>query len=471
MNVAGIVRSLLLLVLSGCFSMLQAQETTEIRIGQGSTHPPYLLLGKYFGEASYRIDSVGFDTTAHAFVFRKAGLKPGLHFIATVEKKLFDFMLEKPGETLIFSGNLDDFSKIQAEDGANRAFFEYQRTQKYHQGKIDELNYYLDLIRKATQNDPKATAELDQKVATQYDSLFAYIRAYTVRNQGSLHAKMLKAGTIPEPPKRIPAEIKGKRNPVYSNWVRLHYWDNYDFKDERLLNSNLYADALIRQLNRFTPPIPDSFYAVINRAVASMPENGAFYRFTLLYLMQQFEMSEAPNADRLFVYLVDHYVKKGKTPFIDQATFLRLEDKADFHRSNLTGNPAPPMTLQDENGKTVSLNQLNAPFTMLVFYSPLCQHCREDLPAIYATYQAYAPKGLVAMAVNTDKEFDYWRKFALTEQMSWYDVADPELKNEFQLAYGAWNLPVIFLLDKDKKILRKRIKAGNLDAVLGYYMK
>jgi hypothetical protein len=95
----------------------------------------------------------------------------------------------------------------------------------------------------------------------------------------------------------------------------------------------------------------------------------------------------------------------------------------------------------------------------------------EVMPDIYQTWLAYEKTGLKAVAISTDDQYDYWRKFVGQQNWQWTDLADPTGKNAFQNDYAAFNLPVIYLLDKDKKIIRKRIKPEKLGETLGKMMK
>jgi hypothetical protein len=93
------------------------------------------------------------------------------------------------------------------------------------------------------------------------------------------------------------------------------------------------------------------------------------------------------------------------------------------------------------------------------------------LPKIYQTFLDYQVKGLAAVALNTDQESAYWKKFVKQQNWQWYDVDDPKSMEQLELQYAIFNLPVIYLLDKDKKILAKKVKPADLGAVLGNYFK
>jgi len=95
----------------------------------------------------------------------------------------------------------------------------------------------------------------------------------------------------------------------------------------------------------------------------------------------------------------------------------------------------------------------------------------EFMPKIYQVYLDYQVKGLAAVAINTDDQEEYWKKFVGQQGWAWYDVDDHKAMEQLEKQYNAYNLPVIYLLDKDKRILAKRVKPGDLGATLARYFR
>jgi thiol-disulfide isomerase/thioredoxin len=137
-----------------------------------------------------------------------------------------------------------------------------------------------------------------------------------------------------------------------------------------------------------------------------------------------------------------------------------------MNRPNRTGEVAKEMKLMQPDSTYLSMYSLKSDYTMLYFYSTLCSHCQEKLPIAYAAYQKYKDKGLKCYAVNTDQEVTYWKNYVREKHLDWYNVIDPNRAGTWDKDYTAYNLPVIYLLDKDKRILMKRIVPEQLDNVL-----
>jgi thiol-disulfide isomerase/thioredoxin len=426
-----------------------------------------ITLGYYIGGKAFRLDSVQLEGTEGIFTFHKADLKPGLFFLSSGKTRLFDFLILSPEDSIHIQGSLAPNVDLVAHNSVENAeYFAFEKERKMIEEKIKAKSQLLSMVDKATKGNETSLEPIQASLKALYQSGDSLAIAFTENHPSSLYAKMLRSVRPPEPPKKIKMMVDEKPNPAYRRWQRAHYFDNTDFKDERLLNNNFWHTFFDGFFARYVTGNPDSLIQAIDEVLVQMPKNGAFYRFAVLRLTQFFEMNEAMGADRVFVHLVDKYQKKKETPWLDIATLERLEYKADSHRPNLTGTLVMNFEMEDENGAKHALYDVEAPMTLLIFFSPLCDHCKEFMPGVYQTYLDYSPKGLKAVTLNTDKQFEYWKKFVKQQGWQWLNLASPDGIDALEKQFAVVNLPLIYLLDKDKKILVKRIRPDKLGEVL-----
>ncbi len=433
---------------------------------------PGAILAYYYGDKTFKADSVAVDTATGGFTFKVKALKPGLFFIIANNDKIMDFMVTKPEDSIFIKGKLGDLSSLNVSGSPeNTAFLElYHQTGKV-EGQINTKREMMDMVAKATRNDPEVMKPMEQELRNWYTDIDSINRAYSDRYPTHLYAKMLRASSQPDAPVNLPRLINEKINPDFVSWMQKHYFDQTDFSNDNLLNSDLWFPFFMDYLTRWQNPTPDSLVKSIDWVIAKMPKNGAFYEFSIIYLTQLFEMNPEPGADRLFVHMADTYHKKDETPWLNLATYDQLKYKADMFRPVLTGNIAPDFSLQDKNGVNHTLYGVQSPYTLLIFFSPLCKHCMEVIPDVYQTWLDARAFGLAAVTVSTDNQFNYWKQFQSQQSWDWLSLADPTGNNEFDKIYNNYNLPVIFLLDKDKKIIRKRIKPADLRTILQKTLK
>jgi peroxiredoxin len=115
---------------------------------------------------------------------------------------------------------------------------------------------------------------------------------------------------------------------------------------------------------------------------------------------------------------------------------------------------APDFTLTNPDGKKVSIKDFRGKVVFLNFWASWCEGCREEMPSMERLYKEFKGKGLEILAVNVKEQrpaaVAFYKKLQLT-----YPVAlDPD--GEVGLLYGAFGLPVTYLIDR-KGILLARL--------------
>jgi thiol-disulfide isomerase/thioredoxin len=117
-----------------------------------------------------------------------------------------------------------------------------------------------------------------------------------------------------------------------------------------------------------------------------------------------------------------------------------------------------------------SLHQIDTKYLILWFWEPDCSHCQKMTPILVNLYneQKLREKGVTVMAIYLHRNINEWHKY--TDHIKkWYDfvlehnmdifinVWEPFGISHFRDKYDISSTPVLYLLDKDKKIIAKRI--------------
>jgi len=111
---------------------------------------------------------------------------------------------------------------------------------------------------------------------------------------------------------------------------------------------------------------------------------------------------------------------------------------------------APDITLNDLNGNAVTLDSLKGKVVFVDFWASWCGPCKQEFPEINRFIAKYTDKGVVALAVNVDKQRSHVEEFLLkipnlSENV--IVVLDTDLK--VASSYNARMMPTSFIIDRD----------------------
>lgn len=132
------------------------------------------------------------------------------------------------------------------------------------------------------------------------------------------------------------------------------------------------------------------------------------------------------------------------------------------------GAVAPDFTLNDLDGKPVSLSSFKGKYTLVDFWASWCGPCRQENPTIVKAYHDYKAKGFDILGVSLDEKRDAWLKAIDQDKLAWTQVSDLKgWRSDAAALYGIKAIPMNYLLDKDGKIIAKNLRGADLIAKLG----
>ncbi len=118
--------------------------------------------------------------------------------------------------------------------------------------------------------------------------------------------------------------------------------------------------------------------------------------------------------------------------------------------------PAPSFTLQDLNGKTVSLSDFKGKVVILDFWATWCPPCVKEIPHFVEIYEQYSDREFAIVGISVDREgIGVVKSFAQK-----YKVNYPILMTDGKVekVYGnIMSIPTTFVIDSEGKIRRKYI--------------
>jgi len=263
------------------------------------------------------------------------------------------------------------------------------------------------------------------------------------------------------------------------NYFKSHFWDGVNFWDGRLAFTPFFEEKLDKYFKQLVMPHPDSVIKEIDRMLgfASIKEGmtrSRLGKFINRYINQYYMWEDA-----VFVHLFEKYFSQKSYSWLNEAGKKTITERAYSLMSNILGTPASDIELNDLHNKPVSLINTKANFTIVAFWDPTCGHCKEVLPKLDSIYRArWKANGvkIFAVAKQTEGTKADWLKFVNDHKITdWTHVfyskeadkarTDNGIPGYSQL-YDVQSFPTLYLLDKDKRIIAKKLTYLQLDEII-----
>lgn len=269
-------------------------------------------------------------------------------------------------------------------------------------------------------------------------------------------------------------------------YYKAHYWDGITFMDERIIRSPFFLPKFERYYRDIIVQHPDSIIKESDYQLLLARSCPEMYKFMLNWLTDEYINPKYMGQDAIFVHLFEKYHSKGLTSWLNEKQMETISRRAYMLMANLIGAKAADLNMLDTAGKETPLYKVDADFTVVCFWDPNCGHCKEEIPRLDSIYNAsWKNMGVKIYSVLTadSKEdvkkawIDYIREHHIEDWINVYPTKEMEeadvaaQKPSFRQLYDVTMTPTLFLLDKDKNIIAKKLTWQQLDELLHVKLK
>ena len=420
-------------------------------------------LAYHFGERQYLKDTAQVDSRGH-FVFEGSQrLDPGMYLVVVPGQKYFEIIVDDNQQFSIFT-EMDNFVPSMRFENApdNDAFYEYLRFLQQQGAAMEPLRQELqdESISAESREALRAQlAEADQAVKARQDE---YIRRFP----NGLFSRVLLAQREPDVPE-APLREDGTpdQNAVYQMY-KASYWDNIDFSDDRLLRTPVFHNKLRQYFNRVVLQIPDTINKEADRIIDMARANEDVFKYTIWFITNNFERSQIMGMDAVFVHMVEKYYMSGEAFWVEPDNLRRISERAMRLKPLLIGEVAPDITMYLPDREPISLHDIEAEYIVVYFWDSECGHCKRVTPELHQLYERKKEEGFRVFAVNIEADRNLWLQAVAQYGLEWINVNDPANRSGFRDKYDIYATPLIFLLDRDKKIMAKRISVEQVEDIM-----
>lgn len=449
-----------------------AQVDVKVKVKQYFNAP--VIMGYYYNGSMLVKDTVMTDATGLAHFKQKEKYAEGIYLIYFPDKSYFDIIM---GDDQTFEIECDTMpnapQRAKVKDCQMLSdFLSYQNYLGEKQRLFRELS---EKYKNAEGND-----KLRDEIKQQYNNVEAEIKrkndatiAANKNNCFGVFLEGLKDVEMPEFDVNVPeaerdSVLQQKRYYYYRN----HYFDNLRLTDDRVLRTPYFVSKLDRYFDDVLPQIPDTVADECIRIIEKTKGNTECFRFVTSHLYNHVNNSKIMGMDAALVAIADKYYLAGLCPWAEEKFLTDLREQVEKLRYTLVNHKAVDLKKMPSInvGEYFTLSEVDAPFTILVFWEPSCGHCKKEIPALKKeVWDKYSSTGIKIFAVYCQTEYEPWKEFVEEHQLEeWINVYDPYRRTNFRTYYNINSTPQIYILDRDKTIIAKRIGVDQIGGFLDF---
>ena len=355
----------------------------------------------------------------------------GIYILAdSKQNPLFEMLIGKDQK---FSIKVSDLMKndtyIIKGSKETSAYFDIYNQTNYNQLYIkaleSEIKYFPDNIRKID------SIKLNHN---------KYLESIKIKDRNSFLKTYIKFNKEII----IPQEYKSNSE----QYIIDHYFDHISLRDVRILNTRLLKNKLDDYFNNYMSE--QSTVVILQKIDYLIKQPTAGFRDYIpqdLYKIRDYILwylySKYFDNDLIYIHLSDVYFSKLEINNLTQNIRNEIGKRADVLRKITIGSLAPTFSYIDDEGNQIDLSKIDSENTILFFYKPDCQKCIREKRILGLIKNRH--ENLTILYINISED-----NYSKVSQ----DIA---------VQYDITTTPSIYILDKEKRIIAKNIKAEEIE--------
>ena len=416
-----------------------------------------VYLANFYGDKNTIIDTAFPDTSGlFKFAFHDS-INPGMYRIFLAKDLFFDIIYNR--EDINIKSEYDNLHEnlVVIESEENKIYYEFLRKMNDYRRKFELLSPLNDYY---PATDTFYYAAKKRYVEVQ-DEMQRYIDNVLKNHSNLWVAKIVE--------RKRPLVYNPELNEMEKrNYTMEHFFDHFDFSDIELVRSNVYTTSAIEYMSLYSNPsltqdqLENEFIKAVDKIMYEAMDNNLIYSFITEYLVGGFEKF---HFDKVLDYIAETYAPEQCE---NEERKSDLQTRLKKYAELSVGKPAPEILIPDVSGNEIKLSEIQANYTLVIFWASWCPHCNEILPEIYNIYQSSLnPKKMTVLSVSLDKEKAEWEKALAEGNYSWLNTSDLKgWDSKAAVDYNVYATPSMFLLDKNKYIVAKPITFEELKQAL-----
>ena len=431
----------------------------KIKFNIKNLNDSVVYLARYYGDNKYIKDTVVVNGNEKFTIEGKEDLECGIYMIVREKRNSYFEFLISDQKFSVLSDTSDFINKtkfINSRD--NTLLYEYFKL-------TDSLGKALD--------GPMVSKSRKKEI---HNEIMEYKKQFIKQHpENPMSTVFLIQEDVDLPDVLKQKEGEGADKEKYYYYLN-HYWDKVDFQSPCLLRTPVFHGKLQRYFDKWVPQHFDSIPRYADMVVEKARGNDEVFKYIVNYLTFKWESGKSKRMcwDKVFYHMARTYylsLPETQTPWVEEGQMAKIRtrvddlkhclcnEKAKHLQMTYKGNNYGPAGLDDTLMQRVDFYDLPQDYVVLWFWDSDCGHCKKQTPQLWDVYQKYKEQGrsLEVYAINIEQETKGYMSYLRDNKYDWINVQDTAHLTRFRDYYDIYSTPVAFLLDKDRKIVGKRI--------------
>lgn len=255
-----------------------------------------------------------------------------------------------------------------------------------------------------------------------------------------------------------------------ADFLAKHYWDNVNFADTNYIHhpditEQAWADYC-DLLNHV--PLSTAQEAIKKTIARTETEKKVFDYITGLADKYLYDPNSPLRNEEFYIPVLEAMISSS---VLTETEKIRPQARIEMAYKNRVDTKAIDFTYTLESGAQSTLYKIKSQYTVLFINNPGCHACTENIEALKDSpiiNELIQKKQLVVIALYPDEELDEWRRHRDEFPQEWINGYDKSLTIKTQNLYDLKAVPILYLLDANKKVL---LKDATVQAITQYLMK
>jgi len=385
-------------------------------------------------------------------------LQPALYLIYADTNVLAEFLISDI-DNQRFTIEIGNNSVVYYGNEENNANLQYQQ-------KIKEFDQQATLLNLAYQKMSAMEKQVKMdSIILEHQAITRQKQAYQTqiaeKYKGSLLASIILS--VMEVPPAPLEYLKDKT--LYYRYLAEFCFYKYDFSDNRILATPL-ADNKFRQFSEIIAEL-DAEEAIPYVIDALRKSQVSFQQYSDLfdYLEHNFGDIKSPyRKEALYIAMLRYALADAYT---DEYRKTRYRHELSLINKNHAGDKLPDFNLIMQNGDTTNLYNIKAERLLVFLQNPSCPTCKKVREKLKEMKNALSKQQITVLTVYFEEDKSLWQKYLQNDAFpDWLHGWNYDLTIEGENRIDIRSIPTLYLLDKNKIILKKDIDIHELELII-----